>query len=84
MGPNPSEKHVPQRDQTQYYDIAFVCEATGGEAKVGDDESSEVAWFSVDSPPELDDRYRKALVLALEAGCDVYLGPEALRPGELG
>ncbi|AIF41892.1 hypothetical protein HX89_14380 (plasmid) [Dermacoccus nishinomiyaensis] len=73
----------PNGDQIQYYDIGFVCEAVAGEAKVGDDESSEVAWFPVDALPALDDRYRKTLVLALEASRDVYLGTEGLRPEEL-
>ena len=73
----------PNGDQTQYYDIAFLCEAVAGEAKVGDDESSAVAWFPIDALPELDDRYRKTLTLALESSHDVYLGPEGLRPEDL-
>lgn len=73
----------PNGDQIQYYDTAFVCEAVGGEAKVGDDESSEVAWFPVAAPPELDERYRKTLELALETDQDVYLGAEGLRPQDL-
>lgn len=73
----------PNGDQIQYYDTAFVCEVVSGEAKVGDDESSEVAWFPVDAPPELDDRYRKTLELALEVSTDIYLGTAGLRSEEI-
>ncbi|MEU0687872.1 NUDIX hydrolase [Streptomyces uncialis] len=40
-------------DVCQYMDITFRCRAVGGEARVNDDESLEVGWFSVDSLPEL-------------------------------
>ena len=37
-------------DQVQYLDMIFRCRMTGGQAKVGDDESVEVGWFPVDDP----------------------------------
>ncbi|MEU9360324.1 NUDIX domain-containing protein [Streptomyces sp. NPDC051840] len=40
-------------DRCQYVDITFRCRATGGEARVNDDESLEVAWFDVDALPRL-------------------------------
>ena len=40
-------------DLAQYCDLTFRCRWTGGEARVGDDESTEVAWFPVDGLPEL-------------------------------
>ena len=40
-------------DRCQYVDITFRCRATGGEARVNDDESLEVAWFDVDALPQL-------------------------------
>ncbi|MFJ2292947.1 NUDIX hydrolase [Streptomyces sp. NPDC087894] len=40
-------------DRCQYLDITFRCRATGGEARVNDDESLEVAWFEVDALPPL-------------------------------
>ncbi|MFJ4768225.1 NUDIX hydrolase [Streptomyces uncialis] len=40
-------------DVCQYMDITFRCRAVGGEARVNDDESLEVGWFSVDSLPDL-------------------------------
>ncbi|WP_405392504.1 NUDIX domain-containing protein [Streptomyces sp. NBC_01102] len=40
-------------DVSQYLDITFRCRATGGEARVNDDESLEVGWFALDSLPPL-------------------------------
>ncbi|MFD7896655.1 MULTISPECIES: NUDIX domain-containing protein [unclassified Streptomyces] len=43
----------PNGDECQYMDITFRCRAVGGEARVNDDESLDVAWFPVDGLPEL-------------------------------
>ncbi|MGJ5749645.1 ADP-ribose pyrophosphatase YjhB (NUDIX family) [Streptomyces puniciscabiei] len=43
----------PNGDQCQYMDITIRCRAVGGEARVNDDESLEVGWFTVDALPEL-------------------------------
>ncbi|MCX5389123.1 NUDIX domain-containing protein [Streptomyces sp. NPDC006482] len=40
-------------DTCQYMDVSFRCRAVGGEAKVNDDESTEVGWFEVDDLPEM-------------------------------
>ncbi|AEN08406.1 MULTISPECIES: NUDIX domain-containing protein [unclassified Streptomyces] len=40
-------------DRCQYLDVTFRCRATGGEARVNDDESLEVGWFAVDALPPL-------------------------------
>ncbi|WP_037676169.1 NUDIX domain-containing protein [Streptomyces griseus] len=42
-------------DVCQYMDVTFRCRAVGGEARVNDDESLEVAWFDVDALPELNE-----------------------------
>ncbi|MFF2008579.1 NUDIX domain-containing protein [Streptomyces sp. NPDC058195] len=42
-------------DRCQYLDVTFRCRATGGEARVNDDESLDVGWFSVDALPPLDE-----------------------------
>lgn len=42
-------------DRCQFVDITFRCRATGGEARVGDDESLEVGWYSLDALPPLAD-----------------------------
>ncbi|MGW2282161.1 NUDIX hydrolase [Streptomyces sp. NPDC001770] len=43
----------PNGDHCQYLDITFRCRATGGEPRVNDDESLEVAWFALDALPPL-------------------------------
>ncbi|WP_030209133.1 NUDIX domain-containing protein [Streptomyces sp. NRRL S-87] len=52
-------------DACQYMDITFRCRAVGGEARVNDEESLDVAWFAVDALPPLEafalDRIRQAL-----------------------
>ncbi|MFF9569557.1 NUDIX domain-containing protein [Streptomyces sp. NPDC014685] len=40
-------------DRCQYLDVTFRCRATGGQARVNDDESLEVGWFEVDALPPL-------------------------------
>ncbi|WP_066954615.1 NUDIX hydrolase [Streptomyces lushanensis] len=45
----------PNGDECQYMDITFRCRAIGGEARVNDDESLDVAWFPVDGLPELEE-----------------------------
>ncbi|OAR22245.1 NUDIX hydrolase [Streptomyces sp. ERV7] len=45
----------PNGDRCQFMDICLKCRAVGGEARVNDDESLEVGWFSVDALPELDE-----------------------------
>ncbi len=42
-------------DVCQFMDITFRCRAVGGEARVNDDESLEVGWFTVDALPDLRD-----------------------------
>ncbi|WP_055489436.1 NUDIX domain-containing protein [Streptomyces sp. TP-A0356] len=42
-------------DNCQFMDITFRCRAVGGEARVNDDESLEVGWFTVDALPELNE-----------------------------
>ncbi|MDT0568208.1 NUDIX domain-containing protein [Streptomyces sp. DSM 3412] len=40
-------------DVCQYMDTTFYCRAVGGEARVNDDESLDVGWFSLDALPNL-------------------------------
>ncbi|WDV49700.1 NUDIX domain-containing protein [Streptomyces coeruleorubidus] len=42
-------------DTCQYMDITFRCRAVGGQARVNDDESLDVAWFDIDALPELNE-----------------------------
>ncbi|MEU1383594.1 NUDIX hydrolase [Streptomyces albidoflavus] len=43
----------PNQDVCQYMDITLRCRAVGGEPRVNDDESLEVAWFAMNELPEL-------------------------------
>ncbi|MGW8327559.1 NUDIX hydrolase [Streptomyces sp. NPDC055897] len=45
----------PNGDVCQFMDITFRCRATGGEARVNDDESLEVGWFAMEALPQLSD-----------------------------
>ncbi|MFF7473000.1 NUDIX domain-containing protein [Streptomyces sp. NPDC008092] len=45
----------PNADVCQFMDITFRCRAVGGEARVNDDESLDVAWFDPDALPELNE-----------------------------
>ncbi|MEU2117672.1 NUDIX domain-containing protein [Streptomyces sp. NPDC016459] len=43
----------PNGDACQFMDVSFRCRAVGGEARVNDDESTDVGWFDVDDLPEM-------------------------------
>ncbi|MFC8273019.1 NUDIX domain-containing protein [Streptomyces sp. NPDC057271] len=43
----------PNGDRCQFMDVSFRCRAVGGEARVNDEESTEVAWFEVDDLPQM-------------------------------
>ncbi|OEU88894.1 NUDIX hydrolase [Streptomyces abyssalis] len=45
----------PNGDICQFMDICFRCRATGGEARVNDDESLDVGWFGLDALPPMED-----------------------------
>lgn len=61
----------PNGDQAQYLDLTFRCRAVSGEARVNDDESLEVRWFTLAELAELEldeyVRYRLELALAGKA-----------------
>jgi ADP-ribose pyrophosphatase YjhB (NUDIX family) len=42
----------PNGDRAQYLDVSFLGRAVGGEARVADDESTDVGWFAPDDLPE--------------------------------
>lgn len=43
----------PNGDVCQFMDVTFRCRAVGGEARVNDEESTEVGWFDVDDLPQM-------------------------------
>jgi 8-oxo-dGTP diphosphatase len=68
----------PNGDRCEYLDVWFRCRAAGGEARVNDDESTEVGWFAPDALPELDDWARLRIATALSADGEAWYA----RPGE--
>jgi ADP-ribose pyrophosphatase YjhB (NUDIX family) len=53
-------------DQTYWLDVAFRCRPLGGEARVNDDESIDVGWFSLDDLPDIPDPHAQAIRDALD------------------
>jgi 8-oxo-dGTP diphosphatase len=45
----------PNGDTCEYLNVWFRCRAVGGDARVNDDESTQVGWFAADELPDLDD-----------------------------
>lgn len=52
-------------DQASYLDLCFACTWVSGEAAVGDDENTEVAWFPRDDLPPMSDHMRARVDAAL-------------------
>jgi hypothetical protein len=48
----PPTTHV-NGDRAIYLDHTFACSYVAGEARVGDDESTDVGWFGVDDLPAM-------------------------------
>lgn len=60
----------PNGDQSDYLDLAFLCEWISGEPYPADGEMTEVGWYDLDDLPELelpDMRARIAAALSGEA-----------------
>jgi 8-oxo-dGTP diphosphatase len=57
----------PNGDRCQFIAMCFRCRYVSGEAQVGDEESTEVAWFAADElPAELTDIQQRRIRCALE------------------
>jgi 8-oxo-dGTP diphosphatase len=57
----------PNGDRCQFIAMCFRCRYVSGEAQVGDEESTEVAWFAADElPDELTDIQQRRIHCALE------------------
>jgi 8-oxo-dGTP pyrophosphatase MutT (NUDIX family) len=57
----------PNGDTCQFVSMCFRCRYLSGEAQVGDEESTEVAWFPADElPEELTDIQRRRIRCALD------------------
>jgi ADP-ribose pyrophosphatase YjhB (NUDIX family) len=55
----------PNGDQVQYLDMCFRCRPIRGEARVNDDESTDVGWFSLDALPDIPAREARCIANAL-------------------
>jgi 8-oxo-dGTP pyrophosphatase MutT (NUDIX family) len=55
-------------DHAQYIDIVLRCRAVGGDARVNDDESLDVRWFTLDDLPPLGPIARSRIESALADG----------------
>lgn len=64
----------PNGDQCQFLNHVFSCRWVDGQARVGDDESSQVRWFGIDELPALSVRHRAAVELALAPPRSAVLG----------
>ncbi|MCT2594581.1 NUDIX domain-containing protein [Streptomyces sp. N2-109] len=64
----------PNGDRCQFMDICFRCRAVGGEARVNDDESLEVGWFTLDALPPLEDFALMRIKQATEGGPTWFAG----------
>lgn len=51
----------PNGDRVQFLALTYAGRAIGGQARVNDDESTEVGWFAPDDLPEIPARHAKCL-----------------------
>ncbi|MDO5035108.1 MAG: NUDIX domain-containing protein [Actinomycetaceae bacterium] len=55
----------PNGDVSSYLDIALHMRFVSGEPAPADGENSEVRWFATDDLPEMNDRFKRTVALAL-------------------
>ncbi|MPV37379.1 NUDIX hydrolase [Georgenia subflava] len=66
----------PNGDVSQYLDLTFLCRYVDGTAGVGDDESTDVAWFALDAlPADMAPTSRERLERTLAYRADPTAGP---------
>lgn len=61
------EVRYPNGDRSVYLDLTFACTWVEGEARVADDESSEVRWCTRDAMGELDPPVDEAMLGRVDA-----------------
>ena len=66
----------PHGDQVQFMSTTFRCRAVGGQARVNDDESTEVGWFAVDDMPRLGPEDTERVARALAGGPTWFETPQ--------
>jgi 8-oxo-dGTP pyrophosphatase MutT (NUDIX family) len=70
----------PNGDQVQFLTMTYACRAVSGQARVNDDESTEVAWFALDELPDLPERHVRCLADALAVRAGTESGRRASDP----
>lgn len=59
-------------DQVYWYETVLACRAVGGEARVNDDESLDVRWFTPAEMPALDERQTSYLTMARDKSAATF------------
>ncbi|MCP3426788.1 NUDIX domain-containing protein [Rothia sp. AR01] len=59
-------QRFPNGDRVQFMDLTFRCRHVGGEARVNDDESTDVAWAHLEDLPEMNARMLRRIRDAVE------------------
>jgi ADP-ribose pyrophosphatase YjhB (NUDIX family) len=57
----------PNGDVASYLDLTFACTWRAGEARVADDESTDVGWFGTGALPPMRDVLRERIAAAVSA-----------------
>lgn len=57
IGAEATPHAYPNGDQVHFVDLTFRCRYVSGDARVGDDESTEVAWFDLGRLPQMHQKY---------------------------
>ena len=65
----------PNGDVCEFLDVVFLCRYVSGEARVNDDESLAVGWFSLDELPELMPGHLTSIRQALASSGAVHFEP---------
>jgi 8-oxo-dGTP pyrophosphatase MutT (NUDIX family) len=60
------EVTYPNGDRARYLDVVMLMDYLSGEARVGDEENTDVGWFRLSALPDLPPLHARALGWALE------------------
>lgn len=70
----------PNGDRCEYLNMWFRCHPVGGEPRVNDEESLDVAWFPLDELPDLNDFTRFRIDVALRDEPTTWFAAPGERP----
>lgn len=65
----------PNGDVCEFLDVVFLCRYVSGTARINDDESLAVGWFSPDELPELMPGHLTSIRHALAPAVDTHFEP---------